>query len=512
MTSKRRFLQGSASNVVRLALSVLVAAILPPVMVHHLSQAEYSAWVLVLQLSTYINLLDLGLQTVISKMIAENHAAGDAEANHQLLSTSFIFLSGIAAIGIVLLGIMIWRVPQLFHQMPSGLFPQVRVGLLIIGFSAAFGLPFNPFVSVFTGLQTYGPPTVIALLSRIVSAGLLVALVLLHRGLIGLALAIAFVNIATAFAQYYGWKLYAGAQVAFSLFRFHRRTASVLFRSGGVIAIWSMGQIFVSGFDLVVVGHFDYANTGFYAVAASVTNAMLMIISSLFSPLLPSIASMQVTSSPEVIGNVTLRVSRYCTLTLCLLSLPLLVGAYPLLSLWVGNAYAVKTVLFLQVLVISNCLRQFCFPYSIAVIGTGKQNLATLASVGEALVNLVVSVVLCSRIGAIGVALGTLAGALVSVGLHLAVSMRRTRSAIDFSPGRFVVQSLLRPLTCVVPLLLLLPSLNSTSMMPARPAMLAVWLVSTAALIYLVGLTAQDRDAIRRQLAGLAAGKGLAIR
>ena len=48
--------------------------------------------------------------------------------------------------------------------------------------------------------------------------------------------------------------------------------------------------------------------------------------------------------------------------------------------------------------------------------------------------------------------------------------------------------------------------------MPARPALLAAWLVLTAVVIYLVGLTAQDREAIRKQVAGLAAGRGLVIR
>lgn len=508
MTSKRKLLRGSVSNLIRLALSVLTATVVPPVLVHHLSQAEYSAWVLILQLSAYINLLDLGLQTVISKMIAENLAAGDSEANHRLLSTSFSVLAVVGSSATVLVSIMVWRVPQLFHQMPPVLFPEVRVGLMLIGLSAAFGLPFNPFLSVFAGLQTYGMPTVIALVSRMVSASLLVALVLLHGDLIELALAIAVVNIATAIAQFYGWRLYAGTQVPFSPFRVHQGTASTLLRSGSIIAIWSLGELFVSGLDLVVVGHFDYANTGFYAIAASLTNFMLLIISSVFSPLLPAISSIQATTTPEVIGNITLRVSRYCTLMLCVISLALLIGAFPLLSVWVGHEYAIKTVLFLQVLVISNCVRQFCYPYSLAVIATGKQNVATLASVAEAFVNLVVSVSLASRIGALGVAFGTLAGAAVSLGLHLTVSMRRTRSAIDFPATRFIVQSLLRPLTCVVPLLLLVYYWDSTSMMPTRPAFLAAWLVSTAVLIYMVGLTAEDRETVR----SLAASKGLPVR
>ncbi len=467
-------------------------------MIHHLSQAEYGAWVLILQLGSYINLLDFGLQTVISKLIAENDALGDGEANHHLLSTSFNVLAGVACLGTCLVLIMVWRVPQLFHQMPYELLPKVRLGLLVIGTSAAFALPFNPFLSVFTGLQEYGFPTVLALSSRLISAATLIVLVLLHGGLLPLTFALALVNVVTAIAQFYGWKHYVSQRISFSFKRFHPSAARLLLKSGGVLAIWTIGGLFVNGFDLLIVGHFDYANTGFYAIAASATNFLLMILSSLFSPLLPAVSSMQAASTPVEIGNLTLRYSRYCTICLLAISLPLLVGAFPLLSLWVGRTYALKTVPFLEWLVLGNCVRQLAYPYSLVIIATGKQHLATLATVAEAVINLAVSVWLAHKIGAIGVAYGTLAGAFVSLGLHLLVSMRRTHSVIDFPVSRFLTHSLLRPLTCVLPLLFLVHSWNRLALLPAKSSLLAAWIVATTALLYFIALTPLDRKEILR--------------
>ena len=48
-----------------------------------------------------------------------------------------------------------------------------------------------------------------------------------------------------------------------------------------------------------------------------------------------------------------------------------------------------------------------------------SKQLATIAGVAEAIVNLSVSIYLVQRIGAVGVAIGTLVGAFVSLGLHL---------------------------------------------------------------------------------------------
>lgn len=500
MLSARKVLQGSASNIIRLVFSLLVGIVLPRVLVHHLSQAEYSAWVLILQLSTYVSLLDLGLQTVVAKFVAEHHATGDREANWRLISSSFSVLSIAAVIGMGIVAFMVWRVPHFFAQMPPSLYPQVRIGLLAVGLSAAIALPFGPFLSAFAGLQEYFFPTLVGLVSRVAMAMALIGFTFAHASLAELACVMAAVNVLTALAQYLGWKRYASHQLDFTFFYLDRSAASNLLRSGGVIAIWTIGGLFVSGLDTIIVGHFDFAHTGFYALAASVTNFMLMFIGSLFSPLMPAVSAMQATSTPKQVGDLTIRVSRYCTLVVCIAGLPLLVAAYPLLTLWVGRQYALQTTAFLQILVLGNCIRQLGYPYSLIVIATGKQYFATIASVAEAVVNLTLSIWLAHRIGAMGVAIGTLVGAFVSVGLHLLVSMPLTRPAIQLTVGNFFSQSFLRPLLCTTPLLLLIPSWNRSSLVPANPIFIVLWVVATLALMYTVGLSADDRHDLKRYI------------
>jgi O-antigen/teichoic acid export membrane protein len=500
MLSTRKFLHGSASYIVRLALAFLVGLVLPPVLVRHLSQAEYSAWVLILQLGTYVNLLDLGMQTVVAKFVAEYHATGDRDAGHRVLSSSFSLLSIAALLGAVLTCIMVWRIPQLFHQMPAHLLPQVRFSLFIIGLSFSFALPFSPFLSAFTGLQEYGFPTVLSVFSRSATAVVLIALALCHSSLAHMAAAMVLVNVTTALAQFLGWKRYASQRLHFSFFFMDRQATAQLLRSGGILTIWTLGGLLVSGLDTVIVGHFDYAHTGFYAIAVTATNLMIFIVGSLFAPLLPAVSAMQTTSTPTEIGDLTIRSSRYSTLILCMVGLSLLVGAYPLLALWVGHDYAAQGAIFLQILVLGNLVRQMIYPYAVIVMATDTQRLATLATVSEAIVNVSVSIFLARKIGAVGVAIGTVVGAFVSMGLHLTVSMRLTRSAIDLSRWNYVRQGLLRPLACIFPLFLLIPSWTANSMLPADRFALAIWLVTTLLIAYLFGLTPSDRQTAHRRL------------
>ena len=134
MSHKRKVLQGSASNMVRVVLSMLVSLVLPPFLVHHMPTVEYSAWVLILQLSAYVALLDFGLQTAIGKFVAEYDANDDRESSRRLVSTSFTILAAASAIACLAVCAMAYSVPHLFHQMPPALVPEVRIALLAIGF------------------------------------------------------------------------------------------------------------------------------------------------------------------------------------------------------------------------------------------------------------------------------------------------------------------------------------------------------------------------------------------
>ena len=507
MSRKRKVLQGSASNITRVLLSMLVSLVLPPFLVHRLSAADYSAWVLILQLSTYVNLLDFGLQTAIGKFVAEHDAAGDRESSHQLVSTSFTMLAGAGLIAAAAVLLMARYVPELFHQMPPSLVPVVRLGVIVLGLSTALALPFNAFASVFNGLQQYTFPTVVAIVSRIGSAAALIIVLLLHGSLVDMACVLSVSTVGSGLAQFLGWRRYGRERVDFTFFLFRRSFAVQLAKYGGVLSVWTLAMLLVSGLDNVIVGHYDFPNTGFYNIASSATNVMLAIVTSVFGPMVPALSSMQVGSTPARLGELCIRVTRYCNLLMLLMALPLFLGAYPLLSLWVGRSYATRSATYVQVLVVGNVIRQFGYGYVLGVVATGRQYLATAAAIAEAAVNISLSIWLVQKFGAIGVALGTLAGAFVSVGVHLAVSMRYTQSTLFFQRRRFVVQGLLRPLLCVLPSALLFPFWNSSAMMPANPGLLALWLALTVVIVWTMGLTGEERGECKGIATRLFAGR-----
>jgi O-antigen/teichoic acid export membrane protein len=496
-SQKSKLLKGSASNLVRLALSMIVSLLLPPFLVHRMSPVELSAWVLILQLSAYVNYLDLGVQTAIGKFVAEYDAIGDRDASRKIVSTAFTLLSMAAVVGFIIVIVLTFLVPRLFGQMPHFLFHEVRAGLLVIGVSACFMLPFSVFMTTFTGLQKYGFPTIFLGASRILSALALVAVILLHGSIVHMAWTLAFFNIVTALTQILGWKHYASDRVPFSLFYFDRTCFLKLMEYCGILSIWTLASLLISGLDTSIIGHYDYGNTVYYAYAASATNFMLVLTSNLLSPLLPAISSMQTMRTPEQLGDLLLRSTRIGFAVLLIFGLPLLLGGYPLMTLWLGPAYADRCVLFLEILVLGNIFRQLGYPYALFIVATGKQRYATVSPVAESVVNIVLSVVLAKRYGAIGVALGTLIAAFVGLAAHLLISMHYTQNTIAINRSRFLLQGLLRPSLSLLPTLLALPFWRRLSMMPANPALLAAWFVSTVALLWFVGLSSAERSQVQ---------------
>ena len=499
-STKKKILHGSATNLLQMMLSFSVSLIVPPFLVHHMPQAEYSAWVLILQISAYINYLEIGIQTAIGKFVAEYHAAGDTVASARVASTAFSILSIAGAVGVVAMGALAYAVPSLFHQMPRALVPEMRIGILAIGSTTAVLLPFLVLQAVFIGLQRYAIPAIITSVGRVGSSLAIIALLLLHGSLAQMALLVAAFNILTAAAQWYCWKRFASREVPLQLLVLDRGVALRLLEYCGILAIWTIGSLFVSGLDTTIVGRYDFRNTGFYAVAASATNFMLLIVGNVMGPLMPAVSALQGQRSSAQLGDLLVRSTRYCTLLICALALPLLIGGFPLLRLWLGSVYAVGSVSFLAILVVANAVRQLGYPYAMMVVATGTQRSVILAPVLEACLNFTVSVALVRSMGAAGVALGTLIGAAAALTTHLLVSIPRTMRVIEVNRVRLVLQGMVRPALCALPTVLLLPWWHSRAVLPFSPALLIAWALTTAVLAWMCGLTLAERESTLHRL------------
>lgn len=481
------------ASLARVAAVGLVALVLPAYLTHHLPVVTYSAWVLILQLGAYVSYLDLGIQTGVSKFVAEYEARGDEVGAGRYASAGLILMILAGMLGVLLTFVLAWQVPRLFSAMPGNLYPDVRISVLLVGCSLSLSLVCAVYSAVFLGLQRFAIPMTISIVNRASYAAIVLAVVALHGNLAAMGIAVAAVNVVTGLLQVIAWRKKA-SNIRISIGLMDVRILETVVRYCSLQSILTAAMLCITGLDITIVGHYDYVQTAYYSIATLPTSFVLLIISSMVNPLMPASSAMSAQRSPSEMGDFLAKITRYSTVILLLTGLPLMVCGFPILRLWVGPVYAVHTLQYLRVLVFANVIRNLCAPYATMICATGRQGAAAISAVSEAVVNLGSSIYLASRFGAIGVALGTVLGSLVGVSLHFAISMHLTHETFAISRSRLFVKGLLRPAIVAIPSLVLLPLWWSTSQVALSPRMVIVWSLSTLVLAWLGGVSRKERS------------------
>jgi O-antigen/teichoic acid export membrane protein len=456
MTRRREKLviaKNAVANIARGGAASLVALLLPPFLTRSMPQQAFGAWSIVLQLSAYVGYFDFGIQTALARFVAHSTERGDFAYRNRIVSTAFAMLvvsGGISFLGILAVAAFL---PFIFHQLDGGLVAGVRVALLLVGGSLAFGLPSSVFASMFVGLQRNEIPATIIGLSRLTGAALVVVVVRGGGGLASMAIATATVNLFSFLIQYIAFRRML-PDLTIALAGVSRSVAHELFEYCVSLTIWGMGMLLVTGLDLTIVGAYRFQEVGYYAVAATLVTFLNGLFGALFGAMGSPAAVLHAREDRAGLGRMVSASTRLGMILLLAIGLPLILGTRQILSLWVGPTYAQHAALLVQILVAATIVRICVSPYIIAMIGTGEQRRIILVPILEGVVNLISSLIAGYYLGATGVALGTLIGAFVSLAGHLFYNMHRN-VAIQLTASEYLRDSLARPLLCSAPVLAL---------------------------------------------------------
>jgi len=453
MQTHRRLAKNAIANLTRGGAAGVVALFLPAVLVRHMSQIDYSVWVLVLQVAAYSSYLEFGLQTAVGRYIAIANEKFDADQGNTIFSTALVGLSIAAIIGIALLIGVICAAGWLFPSVPAALLPQMRWALLIVGTSIALGLPSSAWSGVFIGLQRNEFIALVIGGSKLISAIGLVIAAIHGSSLVVMAVVVAIVNLASYFLLYILVRRFS--DVTFRRHLVRQSSARELFSYCSSLMVWSFSTMLVNGLDLMLVGRFQLNALAPYAVATTLVTFIAGMQNAIFSAVMPHAAVLHAREDSTSLGNMVISTTRFAVLLLVLTGLPLLIYASPLLRLWVGEQYAVQGCLPLTILLVANIIRLSGMPYAIVLVASAQQKLVIVSPLMEGFSNLIASILLGMKFGAAGVAAGTLIGAVVSMLGHVFYDMPRTRKEIFLRIRDFIFSGLSLPVLTTVPLIAL---------------------------------------------------------
>jgi O-antigen/teichoic acid export membrane protein len=417
-----------------------------------MAPASYAVWVLVLQTAAYVGYLNFGLQTAIGRYVAYANEKRDVEQRDSVFSTALAGLCFAALISLAGLVAASLAAPAVFPSVPGPLIPQMRLALLLVGFSMAVELPASACNGVFIGMERYEIPALTTGGARLFSALGVIAAALAGLSLVVMAAIVAAANLLSYFAQYLALRRIA-PDVRFQPSLIRRSSARDLSGYCFGLTVMSLSMLLVTGFDLVLVGRFEFAVVTPYSVAASMTTLMSGLLFAIINVIMPHAATLHAREKAEAMGRLVITSTRISVLLLVLTGVPMFIYAGPIIHLWIGQRYVASGAPLLAVLIIANMIRLIGQPYSIIIVAAGQQNYIKVSPLSEGVSNFIASIILGSLFGGIGVALGTLFGSIVSVVSHLWYSMPRTQSVIKFSRRDFLVSGVLSPLLWTCPLL-----------------------------------------------------------
>ena len=489
--------KNAVANLIRMSAAWLAVLLLPPLLVRVLDQPTYATWVLILQIGAWVTLIDSGIQSAVSRFVARAEGLQDRRyLGHVLSSASFILIAAaLAATGATV--VCAWQLGHIFHGIPSSIVPGARGALLVVGISLALSLPFSAIAGAFLGLQKNEVNALAGGVGRLAGAAGAAWAAWHHQGLLAMALWIGFGNILQSALYLVSWArlrlhgvLRAGFVTGAAIREFSRFCAAMF--------ATQLSAVLITGLDMPIVTAFDFRHAAYYAVAATAGSMLAAPQAAVITTLIPVASGMSATETPERLGQVVLKTTRYGNAILCLLTLPLLFALYPFLRLWVGLDYAGHAFPLAIILIVAQFIRLTLMSYAAIGFGTGQQQRMLISPLGEGVVNLICSVAGAWLWGALGVALGTLAGVFVGVFLHFVNSMPRTDTMV-FSRLRLAISGIGRPLACCLPSLTVLLAFHRMGGLSAQLILVAVAELAAAGILWVANFDAAER----RQLLAL---------
>jgi O-antigen/teichoic acid export membrane protein len=495
MSRTTTLVKNAFANVCRGGAAALVMVLLPPFLTRILSKDAYGTWLLILQLSTYVSLLDFGIQTAVGRYVAHHNELEEPEKRDSIISTSLALLAGSGALAMVGISILAWQLPNLFKDMPTALHQDAQLALMCVGGSLAVALPFSVFGGIFIGLQRYDIPAWIIGVSKLLGGVFVVLIANTSHSIVMMAIVMGVTNIGSGLWQFLAYRRIA-IDIRISKQRISKSSAKEISLYCFGLSIWTLAMILITGFDTAIVGYFDYKSVVYYSIAATLTNFLIGIQSSITNAIIPLASAIGAKKDSESLGYLLASGTKYSVISMILIGLPFILWGRSILTLWVGDTYASSTITLLQLLLVGNFIRQIGAVYSTIVLAIGEQSLIIASPLIEGMTNLTMSILITYHFGYLGVAIGTMCGALIGIFLHFYYNLPRT-TKIKISSENLSVNSVLTPLFSVLPTILFLLLDNQINF--SRPIYFAcsiVCILVSWSLLWIIGLSRLERRKI----------------
>jgi len=497
MSLARTLVRNVASHWVGYAIHVVVAFFLTPYIIHSLGETHYGIWTLVVGLTGYYGILDLGVGSGITQYLTRHLAANEIDKLNRSASTGFVALSGIGFLVFIGSLIIAFNAVSLL-RIQAASSAEVTWVLAITGTSVAMQFAFFTYSAVFTAVQRFDLSNMIGISTRILSAAATIICLNSGYGLVGLSFVVAGTNVIDYLIRWrVAGRLLPAMRISPKLVNWESLREVVSFGIWNSVSAGSARLISYTD-ALVIAAFMPVAAVAPFAIAANLRSYFDEIFVRVGFVFFPAVTELDAKDDQAGLRQLYLVSSKFILLGSILLGSIAIFSARDFFRLWVGNSYAEPAAypsiarLFYLLIVASMVAVAQRIGYQV-LLGTRKVKLLALLFAAEGVSNLVVSLILVRPYGLIGVALGTLIPAILFQGL---IQPAVVCQSLQISLRTYCTDVLLKPFVLLVtlaPLFLLasvvMPSGDWASLVFASGATFLL----TIPFVVLIGLTKEER-------------------
>ncbi|MGH9469889.1 MAG: oligosaccharide flippase family protein [Terriglobia bacterium] len=474
--------KNAITNYMGVAVAMVIGFLIAPFILHHLGDEAYGLYFLILSLTGYYGLLDLGIRSSVVKYVASYNATGDQEGLNRLINTTLFSYSVLGAFILVLTLVGSAYVDHFFRISPAFL-RTARLLFVITGVGMAINFPLGVFSGILEGLQKFYLVNPVYITVYMLRAGLVVIFLERGYGLLTLALitvgvsAIGY-NVGCAFLAVRATRIDWG-------FRFvNRKSLRLVINYGLITFAITLAGIIRGSVDNIVIGVFISSSAiTFYSIGAKLVDYLPRLVRQLSHIFIPIASHLDATADARLIEKLFVEGNRACAFIVFPLAAILVIIGKPLIALWMGPKYVSSSYTILMILLVPTVLWFSQNASTQILYGLNRHKWIAKMRLADAIASLTLCLLLVKPFGITGVAVGlSIPWAVVSI-FFFAPHLCKMFNAPLL---RTLLRSYVVPLALTAPLAVILYSFEHW--LPAAKLWILVLQAACAGAVYSAGL------------------------
>ena len=407
MSNSKERKNGAILSYVSIAVNTIIQLLYTPLLIRMLGKSEYGLYSLVASIIGYLSVMDLGFGNAIIVYTARYRAQKKVEEEKKLHGM-FNFLFKIIGLITGILGIILFlNVNNIFGSKMTNIeLEKMKIMMLILSFNLFLTFFFAIYNSIISAYEKFTFQKIISIINSLLKPTLMIPLLFLGYKSIALCIIITIANLVTILLNYLYCKKKININIKYS--GFDKKIFSTVFGYSIWIFLGTIVDKVNWSVDNFILGSISGTiAVATYSIAATLNTMFISLSTAISSVLLPKMSKLVAKqASPEELTNEMIKVGRIQNYVIFLMCSGLILFGKEFIKIWAGAEFEESYYVAL-LLIIPLCIPLIQNLGLSIMQAMNKYKFKSISTFIMAIFNIIISVILTKKYGAIGAAMGT---------------------------------------------------------------------------------------------------------